>query len=67
MVALAVVEVVCSQCAVGLVVCEQVAESGDHGMADGEHCTTLASFATARGDTTKLSRQVRFLQSASDS
>jgi hypothetical protein len=52
MVALAVMKVVCSQLAVGLVPCEHVVEGDKHGMADGEHCAT---FATGSGDTAELS------------
>ena len=53
LVALAVVEVISSQVVVGLVASEHVVEGDEHGMANGEDGST---FATARGNTAKLSR-----------
>jgi hypothetical protein len=56
MVALTVIEVVCSQLALGLAACEHVIEGDEHGMADGER---RATFVTARSDATKFSCQIR--------
>ena len=63
LVALAVIEVVGSHLAVGLVACEHVVEGDEHGMTDGEHCAT---FATARGNAAKLGREIRPLHAAGD-
>src|SRR6516225_2231702 len=63
LVALAVVKVIGSQLAVGLVACEHVVEGDEHRMADGEHRSTLAS---ARSDATVLCRQGRPLHTADD-
>jgi len=53
LVALAVVEVIGSQVVVGLMASEHVVEGNEHGMANGEDGAT---FATTRGNTTKLRR-----------
>jgi len=63
LVTLAVVEVVRSQVAVGLVPCEHVVEGDEHGMADGEH---RPAFVAARSNAAKLGRQVGPFRSAGD-